>query len=274
MAETRYPISRRQVENLKTQFREYVQRYISGHPSWRESVMLKDKHSWLVRKEALYLASELALDENATLLAEIAGLYHDIGRFEQFARYQTFVDMKSENHAELGAEVIREEKFFGDLDSETREMLIEVIALHNRASLPEELSRAVEFFTRLLRDADKIDIYRVVTEYYHREDRKRNQVIEYGLPDTPGISDEVYNDLKSGHIVSIHHLHNLNDFKMLQVGWVYDLNFAPSFRRVLERNYLEKIRKSLPESERMDEIFSIAFRVMKEKSGTSSIRSE
>lgn len=265
MNNNRYPVYEENVERLKKQFHECTERYLNGKPSWRESVTLKARHSWMVRRECLYIADELGLSENEKKLCDIAGLYHDIGRYEQFARYETFVDMKSENHAALGVDLIEKEGLFEELVPETRHLLIEVIGLHNRAEIPDDLPPEVSFFTRLLRDADKIDIYRVVTSYYERENRERNSVIEYGLPDTPGISEEVYEDLKSRHIVSIHHVKNFNDLKMLQLGWIYDVNFAPAFRRISERNYLEKIRRSLPDSEKIDEIFDMINQKVKEE---------
>jgi hypothetical protein len=37
----------------------------------------------------------------------------------------------------------------------------------------------------------------------------------------------------------------LNDLKLLQMGWAYDLNFPRSFRLLSERRYLETIRDSI-----------------------------
>mgnify|MGYP000398611567 CR=1 FL=1 len=38
--------------------------------------------------------------------AFVCGLLHDIGRFEQLRRWDTFSDARSTNHAKLGAEVL------------------------------------------------------------------------------------------------------------------------------------------------------------------------
>ncbi len=57
--------------------------------------------------------------------------------------------------------------------------------------------------------------------------------------------------------MDIAHVKNLNDFKLLQVGWIFDINFAPTFRDIRERRYLERIRSVLPESEQIDTVFSV-----------------
>jgi hypothetical protein len=47
-------------------------------------------------------------------------------------------------------------------------------------------------------------------------------------------------------------MRTLNDFKLLQLGWIYDLNFPVTVKIIKERQYLEAIRKSLPASEEID----------------------
>ena len=89
------------------------------------------------------------------------------------------------------------------------------------------------------------------------KDKKRNVAIELGLPDTPGVSGEVYKSLMRKEIVNASHLNNLNDFKLLQVGWIYSINFPPTFDRIKERKYLEIIRNYLPRTEEIDKIFSV-----------------
>ncbi|MBN2401845.1 MAG: hypothetical protein JXN64_05555 [Spirochaetes bacterium] len=86
----------------------------------------------------------------------------------------------------------------------------------------------------------------MVTDYYNIKDRKRNSGVELELPDTPGFLEEVYNDLINKRIVDIKYIKNLNDFKLLQIGWIFDINFQPVLARVRELGYLEMIRTVLP----------------------------
>jgi hypothetical protein len=66
----------------------------------------------------------------------------------------------------------------------------------------------------------------------------------------------VYRKVVDGEVVPYSELKNLNDFKLLQMGWVFDLNFNFSLRRVRERGFMEKIRDSMPPSEMADEVYA------------------
>jgi hypothetical protein len=99
----------------------------------------------------------------------------------------------------------------------------------------------------------------VVTDYYRHAKERPSRTIELDLPDTDRVSDAVYETLMNGRLVRMADLKTLNDFKLLQIGWIYDLNFPRTFRIVRERKYLEAIRAALPkESSRVSEIYERA----------------
>jgi len=235
------------------------------YKNFQENIILKEKHTIQVCKEILKIGEQLGLNDNELRLAEIIALFHDVGRFEQYARYKTFVDRESEDHAELGVKILEENRVLNRFDESMQSLILRTILYHNRAALPEEDTDTCLFFSRLLRDADKLDIWRVVTDYYNQKNGKSNGAIELGLPDTAGFSDEVYQDLLNMRIVDIKHLKNLNDFKLLQIGWIFDINFAPTFQSIKTRHYLEMIRQVLPESEKIDKIFAVIQSYLSEK---------
>lgn len=245
------------VEDLKDWFVSYVQPFKSGNADQQQNIILKEEHTKRVCKEILDIGKELGLTDKDLCLAEIIALLHDIGRFEQYARYQTFADRDSVDHAAFGVKILQENGVLNKLDKPMQSLILRTISYHNRRALPQQESATCLFFSKLLRDADKLDIWRVVTDYYYQKDEKRNNVIELGLPDTPEISCDVYKDLMDGRIVDVTHLKNLNDFKLLQIGWIYDVNFTPTFQRVRDRRYLEMIRDVLPKSNKIEEIFSV-----------------
>ncbi|MHC1631251.1 MAG: HD domain-containing protein [Methanotrichaceae archaeon] len=243
------------VDDLKKWFASYVQMFKSGDADQQQNIALKEEHTKGVCKEILDIGKKLGLGEEDLCLAEVMALFHDIGRFEQYARYRTFADHRSVDHGEFGAKILQESGVLDRLDETTRDLILRAISYHNRAFLPQNETKTCLFFTKLLRDADKLDVLRVVTDYYSQKNGERNSALELGLPDTPGISDEVYEDLMEERIVAITHLKNLNDFKLLLVGWIYDINFVPTFQIVQKRCYLKMVRDALPESKKIDEIF-------------------
>ncbi|MBT8489436.1 MAG: HD domain-containing protein [Deltaproteobacteria bacterium] len=250
-------LNKNSVEDLKNWFTRYVQTFKYNDKELQQNIDLKKDHTGRVCKEILNLGEQLGLDDDALRLAEIIALLHDIGRFEQYARYKTFMDGKSENHAELGIKILKKHGVLTPFDDTTRDVILRSIQYHNRPSLPHGETETCLLFTKLLRDADKLDIWKVVTDYYHREDGKRNAALEFDLPDTPGFSEEVYRDLMNKTIVDIKHIKNLNDIKLLQIGWIFDINFKPTLSHIKNRRYLELIRDVLPKSKEIEEIFDI-----------------
>lgn len=246
----------RTIEDMKAWFNNYVATFTSENHELQSNFDLKKKHTALVCAEIVGLGQQLGLDAEQLRLAEIMALFHDLGRFEQYARYGTFADSRSVDHAQLGVQILRDKKVLADLEKGMRDLVLRAIAWHNRASLPTEADATSLFYTRLLRDADKLDIWRVVTDYYRQDNPASNEALEMGLPDTPAVSDVVAADLLAGRIVDIRQVQNLNDLKLLQVGWVYDLNFPPSFRRLRDKGYLDIIRASLPATEPVNRIFT------------------
>ncbi len=248
-------ISKSSADTLKKWFVDYVQRFDLGIEKWQQNITLKVQHSKRVSAEICYIGECLQLDEDEVRLAEIIGLFHDIGRFEQYARYKTFVDSKSVNHAELGVKILEEMRVLESLDDAIQQVILHAILYHNRAVLPKDENLQILYYAKLLRDADKLDIYRVLTDYYNRPNSRRNDAIELDLPDTKGFSEKLYEELIHHRIVNIRHVKNFNDFKLMQVGWVFDINFDPTLQLVKERRYLQLIQKVLPESKRLEHLF-------------------
>jgi len=236
----------RALSDLKTRFADYVMGFDSDRPDVRENMDLKSAHTRRVCENILAIGESLSLSRRDLVMAEAAALLHDIGRFEQYKRYRTFADSKSENHAALGVKIVKENRFLADFRPGAAALILGAVACHNRLSVSENGNPKFLLILRMLRDADKIDIWRVVTEYYRRDGGGRNQAVELDLPDTDDISDAVYEDLMAGRPVRMSELRVLNDFKLLQMGWVFDLNFPRSFEMVRERGYLEAIRDALP----------------------------
>jgi hypothetical protein len=55
--------------------------------------------------------------------------------------------------------------------------------------------------------------------------------------------------------VSFASVRTLNDFKLLQLSWVYDLNFTASIRLLIEGDYINRLSSLLPQT---DEIKGIS----------------
>ena len=270
--QNQHQVTESDLNSLKKWFSRYVRSFYSSDPVVQQALMLKEKHSLSVCDEILNIGKKIALNDNSLRLAETMSLFHDIGRFEQYTRYRTFVDKKSEDHGALGVKVLQQEKALAILDEETRKLILKAVSYHNRLSIPEDESPVCIYFSQLLRDADKLDIFNIVSTYYSVNDTERNTAVELDLPDTPEVSEDILNSIKEGKMISMQQLRSLNDFKLLQMAWVYDINFQPAFQMIYERDYLQKIRGTLPASEKIDQIYSMLMSYLKKRSEFSELR--
>jgi hypothetical protein len=239
---------------MQKNFNTYADSFLTGSGSTDKNITLKKNHTRRVCLEIITIAEESGFSEHTKFFCAATALFHDIGRFEQYARFKTFVDADSTDHAVLGCEIIDKENFLGGLPPDTQDLIKKAILYHNRLKIPGSETQSCIFFSQLLRDADKLDIWNVLTAYYLNTNKENNTALSLGLPDTPGISDKVYQTLMNQETVLKEDLKNQNDFKLMQIGWVYDLNSAPAFRRLKEKGYLKKIREVLPQNNEQIEI--------------------
>jgi hypothetical protein len=188
------------------------------------------------------------------MLAEAIALFHDIGRFPQYAKYKTFRDRNSVNHGFLGAQTLLKKKILQNLHDKEQDLIIKAVRYHNAFSIPKMENEKIVFFIKLIKDADKLDIWRVFIEYYKAPEKERASAVGLGLPDTTDYSNEVLSCIHRGHMVSLSQLKTMNDFKLMHLSWVYDLKFKPSFRLLSQRNYIDKIISHLPQQEEIKKV--------------------
>ena len=246
-------MTRDDLNYLRTWFEEYVSGFYSDDYDYNHPIRLKEKHAIRVCHNITMLGKELGLSDHGMVLAETIALFHDIGRFKQYKTYRTFSDFASENHAKLGLRQMAIHGVLSACATTEKRLITSAIAYHNAATLPVNKNGNTLFFMRLIRDADKLDIWRLFIDYCNESEKKHSSAIELGLPDDPTYSQRVIESLKQRKLVLMQDLKTLNDFKLLQIGWVYDLNFVPSFQIVQNRKYIEKLEEILPQSKEIKE---------------------
>ena len=238
---------------LDAWFESYVSGYCNGSDD--ENIILKRDHSRRVCSDIQLIATSLKCSAQQQRLAAVVGLLHDIGRFEQYRHWGTFADARSTSHAALGVEVLQQEPILQSFSPEEQHLVITAVRHHSALHLPAELDAEERFYCQLIRDADKLDIFKVVTDYYADEESV-NTTIELDLPKTDGYTPAVYQQVLQGDNVDYREIRNLNDFKLMQAGWVYALNFAPTLQLVKQRGYIDKLRAALPPDAALDELFA------------------
>jgi len=259
-----------QIDKLKTWFDRYVAGFYGDDGYVNANLKLKEVHSRRVCHEMQYLAGELALEPDRARLAEAIALLHDVGRFEQFVKYRTYNDPRSVDHSRLALEVLRGHNVLEQLEQREMTIIEKAIEYHGLKALPDGLDGELALFCKLIRDADKLDIYRVVADNYqsfHRD--PAGFVLELELPDEPGYSREVVEDILHERPTDYSRLRTLNDMKLLQLGWVFDINFNATLRRIRQRGFLEMICGFLPQTDDTNAVRRKVFSYVDARIGTN-----
>ena len=230
--------------------REWVEaralRACSGQTPPPPAIALKLDHTRRVADNARTIACELGWAEDDVLLAEALGWLHDVGRFDQYAEFGHYHDATSFDHGRRGFEVAREAPVLAPLATPIRNALLDGIRLHNARSIPPDIVPASRPFLEVVRDADKLDIFRVVAEELDR-DGFRELASMWPHIDLDGpVNPQLLREVRSQPTADIALLRSLADFLVLQISWVRDLNCSPSFALVRDRRLLEALAAHLP----------------------------
>ncbi len=240
-------MDRRISDTLKAWFSGYCRSFHTADPVDLRNLTLKEEHTRRVCDNMTAIARAIALDENEVMLAETIALFHDVGRFPQYRDYRTFRDDISANHAALGAKVLIEHDVLRELPKTEQDIVVRAVTLHNVFTVPPGLDPGTLRLLNMVRDADKLDIWRVFIELSDARAEDRPSAADLGLPDTGRYTPEVLAALKRKELVKYSSLRTLADFRMLQLAWVFDLNFVASLRMADERRCIDRLGAALPD---------------------------
>lgn len=243
------------MEKYREWFDDYVAGFYGDDAYVNANLKLKEDHSRRTCNEMRYLADELSLSDNQRRIAELIALLHDIGRFRQFVKYGTYNDTRSEDHCLLGLKVLRETKVLDGIEKEEKQLIEKAIEYHRQKQLLADLEGECLLFSQLIRDADKLDVFYVVVEgckQYRENPDEFNLEVEF--EDVPQYSKRIVEDILRGQLVDYSRLRTLNDMKLLQLGWVYDVNFTATLKRIRQRRFLEQIIDFLPRTEDIERV--------------------
>jgi hypothetical protein len=225
-------------------FTTYCASFQSADAEVQRNFDLKEVHTRNVCEAARLIAQ--GGGERREMLAQVAALCHDLGRFPQYQEFRTFLDRESINHAHLSAQILKQSSLLDFLPKAERDRVGFAVSLHNVFQIPAGLPPETEDLLRLVRDADKLDIWRVFIEYFFAPEVERASAVGLGFPDLPDCSPEVLAAIEAGEMVELTMLKSLHDFKLLQLSWVYDINFPSTLRLIKERGVLEQLAATLP----------------------------
>ena len=215
----------------------YVDTYRGQNGVLPPMMQLKLVHTRKVVEAACVIAKGEGFDARTARACEAAALLHDTGRYEQLRVYNTFRDSDSVDHAVFSHDIVKEK---GWLDGwEDKDAILAAVLYHNRREIPEGLDPLTLACSRTVRDADKLDIFRVLEDQIATTDWRHDAKAFWNLPTTAAPNPVVAEAIREGRPVDYQNIKSLADFVLIQVGWmVSGLEYATSRRLCAARGHL------------------------------------
>lgn len=239
------------------EYKAYFNAYAARYDEADGRVALKIVHTDSVVSVMETLCRLRRLPPHTAGLALLCALFHDIGRFEQLKQYDTFLDHKSVDHAALSCKVLRENHVLDRLPEADREAVLTAIENHNKLEIDPAVTAAasgsdearggkeaapggsageVLELCRLIRDADKCDIFRVfatddMTDVVGASEEEISQETI-----TPEVMEALRKHASVDRRARKTHLDQWISF----LCFVFDLNYRESIQIVKEQGYYKK----------------------------------
>ena len=218
-------------------FKEYLKNFDSNN----EKIALKIRHTYNVIDSSRYIANELKLNEENAKLAELIALLHDIGRFEQLKKFDSYNDFEEMDHAEAGIKLLFETKEDGKLfirkfveEEKYDRIIYKAIKNHNKYEIESNLDEIENLHAKLIRDSDKIDNFRV-------KEKESTEAL-FGISmeefEKEKISDFIFEDYKKEKLVDSRTVVTHMDMWVSYLAFLFDFNFKESIEYVKNKNYV------------------------------------
>ena len=232
--------------DIQNWFSKYINDFPDDTLSSESMIQIKVIHSRKVEEICRTLAEELVWSAEDIVTASAAGLLHDAGRFSQFTEYGTFSDADSVDHGRRGYDVVKESGILSRCSETDRNRILDGILYHNLRTIPSEARPDSLPFVKLVRDGDKLDIYRIIRERIENnmlgDHLKEALFIRAEGPANPLAIREIWNR----ETVSNENLISMAAFTLMQMSWVFDINYVPTLRRIRESGILNFLASALP----------------------------
>ena len=197
-------------------------------------VKRKIEHTHRVKSYSKAIAESIGLEEEKVKLAELIGILHDVGRFNQLVKIGSFSDRKLD-HAVEGCNVLFEENKIRDYIDDTKydDIIRKAILNHNKYSIEDVINDDELLFSKIIRDADKLDLL----EMYRQEEWIIDMVGDK-YNDRNEITKEVYDGfMNNKQIPRSLGLHKtMIDIVINTIGFIFDINYQYTLKMLRDKN--------------------------------------
>ena len=222
------------LQKARLAFKNYVSHYDTNIPSIR----LKIIHTYEVMKCSDYLCKQLKWNQEDKELAALIALLHDVGRFEQWVKYESFADYKTIDHAMFSSQLLFDEGWIRTFieDHQYDDLIKAAIEQHNKYKIDEGFDERTLLFIHLIRDADKLDNFRVKEE----EDIENTLYASAEVVNQEKISPEIYKQFYNQELIYAPYRKTRLDMWLSYIAFIFDLHFPQSLQYIQENNWVHR----------------------------------
>ena len=226
------------LEKAKKSFKELIKSYNNQDIPGFD---LKVVHTYQVVEISMMISKKLGLSEEDIKLSGLIALLHDIGRFDELNNFKKF-DSVGNDHAMFASILLFEEGFiskFIDTD-EYNNIIKKAIENHNKKNIEDGLTKKELLHSKIIRDADKLDNFRVLKEEkiinIFSGIAKSDSDLKNSL-----LSDKVYNSVIEEQVVDIKDRIYPLDYLVCVLGFTFDINFDESLLIIRKNDYINTL---------------------------------
>ena len=218
---------------------EEFKKYLDNFDINNEKIALKKAHTFRVEENSKIIAKSLNLEQEDEELAILIGLLHDIGRFEQVKRYNSFNDIETEDHGDLGVEILQKNNYIENFAGRKYwDTIFKAVKNHNKLEIEKGLDDKDLMHAKIVRDADKLDIIIMYIERVndlYEENKVKNIRIE------PFINPKIIEELKNKNMIKKSDKKFYGDGYVGAIGFLYDINYSKTLEILKENDYINKL---------------------------------
>jgi hypothetical protein len=238
------------LKECRLEFEAYFQSLIVGLTENQKRVEDVRAHSLRVADNSILLSKSVLQNDEDKQIAEINSLFHDLGRATLIAQGTESPTNIQRDHSLLSAKLIQQMEFYSKLPTDIQLILQKSIENHNKLKLPKLDNEQQSLFARLLRDADKLDIFDSSYRFF-MERLGIQPIMTFDLVNNSEVSDKIIKSILAGKTAAVEDMKTMNDYKLLLISMAFDLNFKYSFRLLSEKQYIQKIYETLPKRDQI-----------------------
>ena len=215
---------------MKTKLEEAFDNYVNNFDMKDKQINFKYRHSYKVKELMKELAIKFGLTLKEVEVAEVIGLLHDIGRFEQIRKKGSCSDYKTGiDHADEGCVYLFDNNHIKDFydDEDYYDIIKTAVKYHNKFKIDDSIKDKSLLFCKMIRDMDKVDIFRVVGEEFNWTYNKDD------------ISDGILDEYNCKDLIDYKIMKTETDDVYGNISYLFDINFKESFEILKGSNNIE-----------------------------------